>query len=82
MNDTDEKVTFTQGSQLLMALIIVIGTGFMLWHEKITAEMAWSVVGVVIVFYFGNGTASQVARTSGRAAADAVTRSLEERGIR
>lgn len=78
----DDKVTFREVSQLLLALIVTVGVGVMLWNNKISDEMAWAAESTVILFYFGAGNTAASVKAAASAATEAVTRSLEDRGIK
>jgi hypothetical protein len=69
-------------ARFILALTVLIGGGFMVYINAMSAETVVAVIGVVLGFYFGSATSSTVTKAATTAATDAVTRSLEERGIK
>lgn len=70
-----DRPEFLDYARLGIALVILLGGGFMLWYGKLTAETALTVMGVVVGFYFGTGSAGATAKI----AAEAVTRAMSQR---
>ena len=68
------EVTFDDWARILVALVVLLGGGALLWYGKVTAETALAVDGVVVGFYFGSSAGASVTR--------AVTRALGERGYK
>lgn len=69
-----DGVTFDDWARVVVALVVLLGGGFLLWHGRVTAEVVLTVVGVVVGFYFSTGSAAAGAR--------AVTRAFSERGYK
>lgn len=44
-------------SQSILALIVVIGSGVLLYTETLSAEAATGVVGIILGYFFGNAVA-------------------------
>ena len=63
MND----VTFDDWARILVALVVLLGGGVLLWFGKVTAETALAVDGVVVGFYFGSSAGAAVGRAVTRA---------------
>jgi hypothetical protein len=70
-----EKTDFLDYARLGIALVILLGGGFMMWYGKIASETALTVIGVVVGFYF----ATNAAGATTKALTQAVTRALSER---
>lgn len=66
-----KDVTFLDGARLVIALIVIVGGGFMVYQGRATAETIYTVIGVVLGFYFGSTSAAALGR--------AVTAALDTR---
>lgn len=77
-----KDISFMDVARFVLALIVTIGGGLMVYTGHATPDTIYAVIGVVLGFYFGSAATGAVTRAATTAATDAVMRGLEERGLK
>ncbi len=67
-----KDVTLLDAARFVLALIVIVGGGFMVYQGRATAETVYTVIGVVLGYYFGTTGTAALTR--------AVARAISERG--